>query len=124
MTCYSNSNRSENFNIKITQMDEETNLEILHELANSGHIGAQYELGIKYAEGKGVKQDSIKAKDWYEKAALQGDVDSQALLGHMYYAVEGILQDYIKAKEWFQKSCDNGYQIGCESVEKIKIHGE
>ncbi|MDE1482842.1 tetratricopeptide repeat protein [Xenorhabdus bovienii] len=158
--CYSESNGSENFNVKITQMDEKTHIEILHALANSGHIGAQYELGTMYAEGKGVKQDYIKAKDWYEKAALQGDIDSQASLGFMYYNAEGIPQDYIKAKEWFEKaaaqgsaasqaflgimyyvgegaqkdygkakewfkkSCDNGYQVGCESVTKMNIYGE
>ncbi|CBJ83038.1 conserved hypothetical protein [Xenorhabdus bovienii str. Jollieti] len=158
--CYSESNGSEHFNVKTTQVDEKTHIEIIHALANSGHIGAQYELGTMYSEGKGVKQDYIKAKDWYEKAALQGDMNSQVSLGVMYYYAEGIPQDYIKAKEWlekaaaqdsagsqailgimyyvgegvqkddgkakewFKKSCDNGYQVGCESFAKMNIHSK
>ena len=32
---------------------------------------AQYELGVLYLEGKGVKQDYTQAQTWFDKAALR-----------------------------------------------------
>ena len=29
-----------------------------------------------YAEGKGVTKDTVKAVEWYQKAAAQGDKDA------------------------------------------------
>ena len=34
---------------------------------------AQYNLGVMYKNGQGVKQDYEKAVYWYKKAAEQGD---------------------------------------------------
>lgn len=44
--------------------------------AEQGDAKAQANLGLMYAEGKGVKQDLAMAKFWYEKAAAQGDADA------------------------------------------------
>ena len=38
-------------------------------LAEQGYAGAQYNLGLIYANGKGVTQDYKEAVKWYRKAA-------------------------------------------------------
>ena len=40
-------------------------------------------LGALYKDGKGVKQDYAKAREWYEKAAAQGNKDAEELLQHL-----------------------------------------
>ena len=40
--------------------------------AKQGDAEAQYNLGMCYGQGKGVKQDVQKAVEWYTKAAEQG----------------------------------------------------
>ena len=40
-------------------------------------------LGTLYHEGKGVKQDYAKAREWYEKAAAQGNKDAEEALQHL-----------------------------------------
>ena len=40
--------------------------------ADQGHAGAQYRLGLCYANGKGVSKDVAEAKRWYQKAADRG----------------------------------------------------
>ena len=50
-----------------------------------GHADAQYNLGAMYANGEGVPQDSVKAVEWWQKAATQGHADAQYNLGRSYY---------------------------------------
>ena len=39
----------------------------LHTLAKQGDISAQYELGVMYAEGRGIDKDMSKAKYYLDK---------------------------------------------------------
>ena len=52
--------------------DYKTAFTIFEDLAKKGDVEAQFELGMMYANGEGVRQDDFKAKEWYEKAASQG----------------------------------------------------
>src|SRR5688572_2124146 len=61
--------------------DVNRGLEQLRKAANAGHIKAQTELGIAYAQGKGVMIDNVIAFQWFEKAAVAGDVVAQTNLG-------------------------------------------
>ncbi|MBW2740392.1 MAG: sel1 repeat family protein [Deltaproteobacteria bacterium] len=60
--------------------------------ANQEDGKAEYELGEKYFEGKGVPQDYAEAAEWYQKAAEIGNPNAQYKLGRMYqgYGGEGI----------------------------------
>lgn len=68
-----------------------------------------------YSLGQGVRQDYAKAKEWYEKAALQGNEEAQFSLGVLYEEGAGVRQNKATAKEWFGKACDNGNQKGCDA---------
>ena len=57
-----------------------------------------------YHQGKGVKQDYSKAREWYEKAAKQGHATAQDDLGFMYANGKGVEQNLAKANEWWEKS--------------------
>ena len=45
----------------------------LEKAANQDYADAQYQLGLCYEKGQGVKQNPIKAREWYEKAAANGN---------------------------------------------------
>lgn len=45
--------------------------------AELGNSNAQYNLGILYVMGKGIKHDRLKAYQWWNKAAKQGHEDAQ-----------------------------------------------
>ena len=83
----------------------------LHEwsaLAEQGHVGAQYNLGVMYENGKGVTQDYKEAVKWYRKSAEQGTASAQTNLGLMYDKGEGVTQDYKEAVKWYRKSAEQG----------------
>ena len=77
-------------------------------LANQGDVDSQFNLGLMYSQGEGVRQDYSKARQWYEKAANQGSAEAQANLGYIYQYGEGVRQDYAKAREWYTKSANQG----------------
>ncbi|MCK8908404.1 sel1 repeat family protein [Haemophilus influenzae] len=95
-----------------TRGDYQTTFKLWLPLAEQGNALAQMILGVKYANGRGVKQDDVEAVKWFRKAAEQGDADAQASLGSFYSAGRGVRTDYTEAVKWFKKSAENGSAIG------------
>lgn len=96
--------------------DYQTAFKLWLPLAEQGDADAQYNLGLMYKNGKGVKQDNAEAVKWYRKAAEQGDASGQFSLGIMYYKGEGVKGNPSKAEEWFRKACENGHQESCDTL--------
>jgi len=96
----------------------------LEEMAKQGIADAQYALGVMYANGQGVQQDSKEACEWYRKAALQGVAFAQNQLGWMYEHGQGVvLQDKKQACEWYQKSAAQGNVDGKTRLEEMAKQG-
>ena len=49
-----------------------------------------FSLGVLYANGDGVAQDSGKARELYEKAADKGDASAMFNLGGLYANGDGV----------------------------------
>jgi uncharacterized protein len=77
-------------------------------LAERGHATAQLNLGIMYADGRGVAQDHAAAAKWYRKAAEQGHAGAQYNLAFMYRDGRGVAQDYGEALRWFHSAAEQG----------------
>lgn len=77
--------------------------------AEQGDEEAQFNLGVMYAGGQGVPQDSKQAVAWYRKAAEQGYAEAQFCLGEMYHKGLGVPQDYAQAAAWYSKAAEQGY---------------
>ena len=58
--------------------------------AEQGYAKAQFNLGLIYYNGQGVRQDYTQAVQWYRKAAEQGDAKAQYNLGVMYDNGQGV----------------------------------
>ena len=93
------------------------------QVAEQGNAEAQFNLGLMYDNGQGVRQDYAQAVQWFGKAAEQGLANAQYNLGVMYANGEGIHQSYKIAKEWFGKACDNGLQQGCDAYQELNQQG-
>ena len=75
-------------------------LQTLQTQANQGIAEAQNGLGELYAKGKGMPQDYVQARGWYEKAAAQGHPHAQNNLAELYFAGLGVPQDFVRAYMW------------------------
>ena len=70
--------------------DYDTALKEFRPLAEQGHAGAQYNLGVMYDKGRGVLQDYQEAVRWYRLAAEQGIASAHNNLGVMYDKGRGV----------------------------------
>ena len=85
-------------------------------LGEQGNAIAQYNLGLLYRKGRGVPQDDVQARKWYDKAAVQGHAKAQYNLGTLYFNGEGVPKDYQQALRWFRLAADQG-----EAIAQTKI---
>ncbi len=79
--------------------------------AKNGIATAQNELGDCYLHGEGVKPDTIKAFEWYRKAAEQGNAEAQKNLGWCYFNAHGVKADTVKALELYRKAAEQGNAV-------------
>ena len=70
--------------------------------ADAGQAEAQFDLGVLYAQGLGVRRDLTEATKWYRKAANQGNAEAEFALGQMYLRGWGVPRDEADAMRWFQ----------------------
>ena len=76
--------------------------------AEQGDADAQYNLGVMYANGRGVDQNYKTAVKWYTLAAEQGHATAQYNLGGMYAGGLGVLQDNLYAHMWWNIAASLG----------------
>ncbi|HFA5965852.1 tetratricopeptide repeat protein [Neisseria gonorrhoeae] len=90
------------------------------QVAEQGNAEAQFNLGLMYDNGQGVRQDYAEAVRWYRQAAEQGHAVAQKNLGVMYYDGRGVRQDLALAQQWLGKACQNGDQNSCDNDQRLK----
>lgn len=76
--------------------------------AEAGDPRAQFELGLRYAEGEGVKKNNKEAAKWMMRAAEQGLPPAQYRMGVMYERGLGVPRDMKQAKVWYERSANAG----------------
>jgi localization factor PodJL len=80
----------------------------LRDAATAGDAKAMFEVGARFAEGRGVKVDMAQAAAWYEKSAELGFALAQYRVGNLYEKATGVQRDIAKAKMWYQESAEQG----------------
>jgi TPR repeat protein len=70
--------------------------------ADAGKAEAQFDLGLLYAQGLGVRRNLTEAAQWYRKSADQGNAEAQFALGQMYSRGWGVPRDEADAIRWLQ----------------------
>jgi len=87
--------------------------------AQAGDIDAQYNLGVMYYHGEGIRKDYDEALKWFHLSAEQGDAEAQFNLGFMYGRGEGSPKDHRASMEWFQKAAAQGHAGARDILEKM-----
>lgn len=80
----------------------------LHEAAASGDAKALFEIGSRYAESRGVKEDMKAAAKWYEQSAELGFAPAEYRIGNFYEKGIGVARDIKKAKTYYQLAAEQG----------------
>ncbi|ESY04139.1 peptidoglycan-binding protein [Mesorhizobium sp. LNJC399B00] len=80
----------------------------LRDAAAGGDAKALFELGSRYAESRGVKEDMAAAAKWYEKSAELGFAPAEYRIGNFYEKGIGVTRDVKKAKTFYQLAAAQG----------------
>lgn len=77
-------------------------------LAAAGDAHAQYELGVRLAEGRHGPRDPAKALDWLTKSADQKFAPAQYRLGVIYEKGIGVPRDSARARALYLAAAERG----------------
>jgi localization factor PodJL len=80
----------------------------LREAAEGGDPKALFEIGTRYADGRGVAPDMKGAAKWYERSAELGFAPAEYRIGNFYEKGIGVERDIAKAEEWYKKAAGQG----------------
>ncbi|MBB4183857.1 peptidoglycan-binding protein [Sinorhizobium terangae] len=76
--------------------------------AKGGDPLAFYEIGTRFTEGRGVKEDPAEAAKWYQRAADAGVIPAEYRLANLYEKGAGVARDTVKAKALYLKAAAAG----------------
>ncbi|MGV0820093.1 peptidoglycan-binding protein [Martelella sp. AMO21009] len=81
---------------------------LLADAAKAGDPAALYEIGLRYLDGLGFKQDLSKAAFWFELAAERGSAPAAFQLGSLYEKGTGVDEDAGKAVSLYREAAEKG----------------
>jgi len=87
--------------------------------AEQGYAFAQFNLGVRYDNGKGVEPDDSEAVRWYRFSAEQGYAKAQYTLGERYKTGRGVEQNHSLAAHWFLKASDQGHSFAKKELKNM-----
>ncbi|MBI1215344.1 MAG: hypothetical protein GC185_05945 [Alphaproteobacteria bacterium] len=76
--------------------------------ADLGDAQCQYDLGVSYHYGSGVKQDDVQSAEWYKKAAAQKYPSAELHLGNYYLQGIGVKKDEETGVALIRRAMDDG----------------
>lgn len=87
--------------------------------AEGGNPDAQYSLGGRFEEGRGVGVDLTQAVQWYRRAADQGHAPAQFRLAQLHEQGRGLPRDERQALSWYTAAAEQGYQAATDRLQAI-----
>ncbi|WP_050406358.1 tetratricopeptide repeat protein [Bradyrhizobium embrapense] len=80
----------------------------LRTAAIKGDAAAAYEVGVRFAEGKGVPANVDEAAKWYGRAAQAGVVPAMFRLGTFYEKGLSVKRDFDTARRYYVQAAERG----------------
>ena len=95
----------------------------LRDAASDGDHKAQFEIGLRYTEARGVKRDLKEAAKWYQYSAAQGFAPGQYRLGSLFEKGVGVDRDITKAAMWYERAAEQGNARAMHNLAVISAMG-
>lgn len=98
------------------KQDYKESATIYEQLAVSGSVIAQYEIGCSYFIGRGVRQNDVTARKFLAMAAAQDYSLAELLLGNIYWKGIGTPVDYVQAVKYHRDAAKHGQAEGARKL--------
>lgn len=83
-------------------------------LADEQDAKAQTAIAFLYLKGLGVRQDDVRAADWYRRAAELGRPEAQFFFGMLHHLGRGVPQNDRLAHVWCEIALTGGMTPGLD----------
>ena len=84
---------------------------------------AEYEMGSRYAEGRGVPQNLQEAARWFDRAANAGFVPAQFRLAGLNEKGEGVKKDLQAARQLYLLAANKGHAKAMHNLAVLHAEG-
>lgn len=98
-------------------------LALLREMAEEGHVDAQYGLALVLHNGLAGPKDHETALKWFTSAATHGHTKSQIALGDIYLDGDGVIPDCHKASTYFKAAISDGSELAQLKLARMHLKG-
>ena len=88
-----------------------------------GDPAAVYEVGARFAEGRGVPQNLDEAVKWYDRAAQAGIVPAIFRLGTFYEKGLGVKKDVDIARRYYEQAAERGNAKAMHNIAVLDADG-
>lgn len=95
----------------------------LRHAAANGDSAAEFEIGARYADGRGVAPDMGQAFAWYQRSAMHGYTPAQFRLAAFYERGVGVEKDVERAKVWYRRAAEKGHAKAMHNVAVLLASG-
>ena len=95
----------------------------LRSAALKGDPAAAYEIGLRFAEGKGVASNLEDAAKWYDRAAQAGVIPAVFRLGTFYEKGLGVKRDLDLAHRYYLQAAERGNAKAMHNLAVLEADG-
>ncbi|WP_166443724.1 SEL1-like repeat protein [Rhabdaerophilum calidifontis] len=95
----------------------------LREAALGGNAPALFEIGARFADGRGTARNPQAAARWFEQAAAAGHAPAQYRLASLYREGRGITKDQALAFQWFDRAAAQGHVLAMHNAAVLLAEG-
>jgi localization factor PodJL len=95
----------------------------LRAAALKGDAAAAYELGVRFAEGKGIAANLDEAAKWYDRAAQAGVVPAIFRLGTFYEKGLSVKKDVDIARRYYLQAAERGNAKAMHNLAVLEADG-
>jgi len=96
---------------------------VLRTAAMKGNPNAAYEVGMRYAEGRGVPVNFEAAANWYNRAAQANITPALFRLGTFYEKGLGVKKDIDTATAYYRQAADRGNAKAMHNLAVLQADG-
>jgi localization factor PodJL len=97
---------------------------VLRAAALKGDPTAAYEIGVRYAEGKGVTSNFDEAAKWYDRAAQAGVIPAVFRLGTLYEKGLSVKKDIDTARRYYMQAAERGNAKAMHNLAVLDADGD
>ncbi len=96
---------------------------VLRNAAMKGDATAAYEIGVRFAEGKGIAVNYDEAAKWYDRAAQAGVVPATFRLATLYEKGLGVKKDADIARRYYTQAAERGHAKAMHNLAVLDADG-